>query len=77
MTDEIKPYVKEYTPEEIAQIYRSSMDSVDLINGEKRGGWTDEDWAERVKQNKDHLLYILNLDIWTDEDLTPFEDAAK
>lgn len=77
MTDEIRPYVKEYTPEEIAQIYRSSMDSVDLINGEKREGWTDEDWAERVKQNKDHLLYILNLDIWTDEDLTPFEDAAK
>lgn len=77
MTDEIKPYVKEYTPEEIAQIYRSSMDSVDLINGEKREGWTDEDWAERVKQNKDHLLYILSLDIWTDEDLTPFKDAAK
>ena len=76
MSDDFKPYVKEYTPEEIAQIYRSSMDSVDLINGEKREGWTDEDWAERIKQNKDHLLHILSLDFWTDEDLTPFQNAS-
>jgi hypothetical protein len=77
MTEDFKPYVKEYTPEEIAQMYRASMDSVTLINEPKREGWTDEDWAERIRQNKEHLIYMLAKDFWTTEDLTPFEDAVK
>jgi len=65
------------TPEQIAQHYSAAMDSVNLINAGKPEGMTAEDWASKLKRNKDHLVIMLAKDFWTDEDLTPLEDAAK
>jgi hypothetical protein len=34
---------------------------------------TDEDWADTVKRNKEHLEIMVAKDFWTTEDLTPFK----
>ena len=36
---------------------------------------TDEDWADTVARNKEHLEIMVAKDFWTDEDLTPFTAA--
>ena len=64
------------TAEQIAQHYSAAMDSVNLINGGKPEGMSDEDWADCVKRNKEHLNIMLAKDFWTDEDLKPLQDAA-
>lgn len=64
------------TPEQIAQHYSAAMDSVNLINAGKPEMMTDEEWADCVGRNKDHLRIMLAKDFWTDEDLTPLEKAA-
>lgn len=64
------------TPEEIAQHYRAALDSVDLINSGKPENMSEEDWEATVGRNKAHLKIILAKDFWTDEDLTPLEQAA-
>jgi hypothetical protein len=53
------------------------MDSVNLINAGKPEGMTAEDWADTLKRNKDHLILMLAKTYWTNEDLTPLEDASK
>ena len=58
-----------------AQQYSATMDSVNLINGVKPEMMTDIEWADCVKRNKEHIAIMLAKDFWTDEDLTPFEDA--
>ena len=65
------------TPEQIAQHYSAAMDSVNLLNAGKPEDMSDEDWADCVKRNKDHLEIMLAKDFWTDEDLTPLQDAIK
>ena len=65
------------TAEQIAQHYSAAMDSVNLINGGKPEGMKDEDWADCVKRNKEHLNIMLAKDFWTNEDLKPLQDAAK
>ena len=65
------------TAAEIAQHYKAAMDSVNLINGGKPEGMKDEDWADCVKRNKEHLNIMLAKDFWTNEDLKPLQDAAK
>ena len=65
------------TAEQIAQHYSAAMDSVNLINGGKPEGMSDEDWADCVKRNKEHLNIMLAKDFWTNEDLKPLQDAAK
>ena len=64
------------TAEEIAQHYSSAMDSVTLLDNGKPAGASDEEWTDTVQRNKDHLNIMLAKDYWTDEDLTPFEDAV-
>ena len=64
------------TAEQIAQHYSAAMDSVNLINGGKPEGMSDEDWADCVKRNKEHLNIMLAKDFWTNEDLKPLQDAA-
>lgn len=64
------------TAEEIAGHYKAAMDSVNLINGGKPEGMKDEDWADCVKRNKEHLNIMLAKDFWTNEDLKPLRDAA-
>jgi hypothetical protein len=66
---------EEITTEQIAQHYSAAMDSVNLINAGQPEGMTDEDWADTVKRNKEHLKIMVAKDFWTTEDLTPFNDA--
>ena len=67
----------ELTPEQIAQHYSAAMDSVNLLNAGKPEEMSDEDWVDCVKRNKDHLEIMLAKDFWTNEDLTPLQDAVK
>ena len=64
------------TAEQIAQHYKAALDSVNLINGGKPEGVKDEEWADCVKRNKEHLNIMLAKDFWTNEDLKPLQDAA-
>jgi len=70
----------ELTPEQqVAQDYKASMDSVNLINAGKPADWigTDEEWVDCIKRNKDHLQIQLDkgAKYYGSLDLTPFEDA--
>ena len=64
------------TAEEIARHYSAAMDSVALINAGQPEGMSDEDWADTVARNKEHLKIMLAKDFWTDEDLSPLQAAA-
>lgn len=70
--------MNDLTPEEqIAKAYAACMDSVNLINSEKPEKMADEEWADTVARNKEHLRIMLAKDFWTDEDLTPLQAAAQ
>jgi hypothetical protein len=77
MIDIINPAVEQPTAEQIAKHYAAAMDSVNLINGEKPENTSDEDWADTIARNKEHLNIMLAKDFWTKEDLTPLKAAAK
>ena len=64
------------TAEEIAQHYKAAMDSVNLINAGKPEDMTADDWADKLKRNKDHLVIMLAKDYWTTENLTPLQAAS-
>ena len=68
---------EELTPEQIAKHYAACMDSVNLINGGKPEGTTEEEWADCLERNKAHLRLMLAKDFWTNEDLTPLQQAAQ
>lgn len=63
--------------EQIAQHYSAAMDSVNLINAGQPEGMSDKDWADCLARNKEHLRIMLAKDFWTNEDLTPLEQAAQ
>ena len=65
------------TPEQIAQHYSAAMDSVNLINAGKPAQMTDNDWADCLSRNKEHLKIMLAKDYWTTEDLTPLQTASE
>ena len=65
----------DYTAEEIAQYYSAAMDSVNLLNAGKAVDMSDDDWADAVSRNVEHLKIVVGKDFWTNEDLTPFHDA--
>ena len=66
---------RELTPEQIAQQYSATMDSVNLLNTGKLEWMSENDWIDTVARNKDHIVIMLAKDFWTTEDLTPFESA--
>jgi hypothetical protein len=69
--------IQEVTAEEIAQHYNAAMDSVNLLNAGQPEDMTDEDWADTVKRNKEHLeIQIAKGDFYAGYDLKPFEDAV-
>jgi hypothetical protein len=76
MTDIINPAVEQPTAEQIAKHYSAALDSVALINGEKPEFMSDEDWADTIARNKEHLNIMLAKDYWTTEDLAPLQAAA-
>ena len=63
------------TAEQIAQHYTAMGHSVDLLNAGKPEQMSDDDWADCVSRNVEHLQLMVAKDFWTDEDLTPFNDA--
>ena len=65
------------TAEQIAKHYSAAMDSVNLINGGKPAGMTDDTWAECLNRNKQHLQIMLAKTWWTTEDLAPLRQAAE
>ena len=65
------------TAEEIAQHYSAAMDSVNLINAGQPEKMSDEDWADTLKRNKEHLNIMIAKDFWTTENLTPLRTAAE
>ena len=70
--------VQEVTAEEVQRSYDAAMDSCDLLNAGKPEDMTDEDWADTVKRNKEHLeIQIAKGDYYAGYDLTPFQDAIK
>jgi hypothetical protein len=52
------------------------MDSVNLINAGKPEMMSDEEWADCLARNREHLRIMLAKDFWTNEDLTPLQEAA-
>jgi hypothetical protein len=69
---------QEVTAEEVQRSYNAAMDSVTLLNAGKPEDMIDEDWADTVKRNKDHLQIQLDKgDYYAGYDLTPFEKAIK
>ena len=70
----------ELTPEqEVQRSYDAAMDSVTLLNAGKPEDTTDEDWADTVKRNKEHLEIQIakGAEFYGSNDLTPFKDAVK
>ena len=63
------------TTEEIAANYTAMNDSVDLINGDKPEGITDEEWTATIERNKEHLRIMVAKDYWTNEDMTAVNEA--
>ena len=63
--------------EQIAKHYSAAMDSVNLINAGQPEDMTDEDWADCLSRNKEHLKIMLAKDFWTTENLKPLQDASK
>jgi hypothetical protein len=68
----------ELTPEqEVERSYNAAMDSVNLLNAGKPEDMTDEDWADTVKRNKEHLeIQIAKGDYYAGFDLTLFQNAV-
>jgi len=68
--------IEKPSAEQIAKHYSAAMDSVNLINAGKPERMSDEDWADCLKRNKEHLALMVAKDFWTTEDLTPLQQAA-
>ena len=62
--------------EQIAKHYNAAIDSVNLLNAGKPEGMTDEEWADTVARNKEHLKIMLAKDFWTNEDLSAIQAAS-
>ena len=65
--------------QQVEKDYSAAMDSVALLNAGKPEGMTDDDWADTVKRNKEHLEIQIakGADYYGSHDLTPFEEAVK
>ena len=63
--------------EQIAQHYSAALDSVNLLSAGKPEDMTDEDWADTVSRNVEHLRIMVAKDFWTTEDLAPLQQAIE
>ena len=79
MTDEIATTdVK--TEEEIAQDYSAMQDSVNLLDEMRTNppeDMTDQEIADCISRNVEHLELMVAKDYWTDEDMTEINAAIK
>ena len=67
---------EQLTPEQIAQHYSAALDSCNLINAGKPEGMDDAEWADCLSRNKEHLRIMLAKDFWTNQNLTPLQQAS-
>ena len=67
--------MEEITEEQIAQHYTAMGHSVDLLNAGKPERMEDEDWADTVSRNVEHLKLMKAKDYWTSEDMTAVDKA--
>ena len=67
---------EQITAEEIQRHYSAAMDSVNLINAGKPEQMDDDEWADCLARNKEHLNIMLAKEWWTTEDLSPLQAAA-
>lgn len=68
----------EITTEQIAQHYKAMGDSVTLINqllDNPPEMMSEQEVADTIKRNVDHLEIMLAKDFWTDEDMSDVEAA--
>lgn len=72
MTDTV-----EITAEEIARHYSAAMDSVNLLNAGKPEDMTDEDWANCVNRNVEHLKIMVAKDFMQGQNLAPLNAVIK
>ena len=68
--------IEQPTAEEIARHYSACLDSVHLIQAGKPEDMEDAEWADCLARNKEHLKIMLAKDYWTNENLTPLQEAS-
>jgi len=63
--------------QKVLQDYKAAMDSVNLLNAGKPEDMSDEDWADTIKRNKEHLEIQIakGAEYYGSNDLTPFTEA--
>ena len=66
---------EEITTEQIAKHYSAALDSVNLINNGQPEDTTDEDWADCLSRNKEHLRLMIAKPWWTNETLNQLKGA--
>ena len=77
MIEQTEKEISEYTKEEVQQKYESALESAELIANGKPEYMSPERWEDKLDRNKRHIEGLLKKDFWTDQDLTPLEDAVK
>ena len=70
--------MEDETEVDVEKVYYAAMDSVNLINRMYDEVLTSEpEDLDTIDRNKRHLLLKLSKDFWTDEDLTPLQEASE
>lgn len=64
------------SPEYIANVYKTALDSVLVINTPKEDDVPQEQYLDKINRNVRHLEIILQKSFWSSEDLKPLEDAV-
>ena len=67
---------EQLTPEQIASHYSACLDSVNLIVAGKPEQINANEWNDCLSRNKEHLRIMVAKDWWTDQDLTPLQQAS-
>ena len=65
--------VQEVTAEEVARHYAALLDSVALIQAGQQEGQSDEEWADCLARNQEHLRIMIQKDFMQDQDLAPLQ----
>ena len=63
------------TAEEIQQHYVAMGHSVELLNAGQPEDMEDDDWADTVSRNVEHLQLMVAKDFWTTEDMAAVNAA--
>ena len=66
---------EEPTTEELAQMYKASQDSADLVNRIVSVETLTDYLTDRLARNVKHLENTVQSTHWTDEELAPFNTA--